>query len=189
MNLGDYRRKCSSYDNHSLFSPDNAEGLKIRNAVCEQGLCDAIAFLEEEHAEVVVFDATNTTVERRKLLHQRVVKEKGFKLFFVESVCDDQTIVESNIRSVKVDSPDYVGFTADAVVDDFKKRIAHYQKQVFDVPNVAVHALVLRHSFSTRPSTKIVRAISASSRSSTPVRKLLSSSTKGTFRVGSSTTS
>lgn len=36
INLGDYRRKCSHYDNHSLFSPDNPEGLKIRNQVNHQ---------------------------------------------------------------------------------------------------------------------------------------------------------
>ena len=52
--------------------------------------------------EVVVFDATNTTRQRRELLRRRVVDEKGFKLFFVESVCDDERIIENNIRSVKV---------------------------------------------------------------------------------------
>ena len=149
INLGDYRRKCSHYDNHSLFSPDNPEGLKIRNQVCNEGLQDAIKYLEEEDGEVVVFDATNTTKDRRKLLYDRIVGEKGFKLFFVESICDDQSIIESNIRAVKVGlfgillknycftrttfgqvtSPDYVGFSADDVVEDFQKRIQHYEKQ------------------------------------------------------------
>ena len=76
INLGDYRRKCSQYDNHSLFNPDNPEGMKIRNQVCDEGLSDAIRYLEEEDGEVVIFDATNTTRERRKLLHKRIVKEK-----------------------------------------------------------------------------------------------------------------
>ena len=74
----------------------------MRNAVCEQGLKDAIHYLENEGGEVVVFDATNTTRERRKLLHERVVKEKGFKLFFVESICDDENIIYTNIKTVKV---------------------------------------------------------------------------------------
>lgn len=51
---------------------------------------------------MVVFDATNTTRERRKLLHDKVVLEKGYKLFFIESICDDESIIDSNIRSVKV---------------------------------------------------------------------------------------
>lgn len=44
-----------------------------------------------------VFDATNSTIERRQLILDIVVKKRGFKLFFVESVCDDPKIVEQNI--------------------------------------------------------------------------------------------
>ena len=102
VNLGDYRRKCSSYDNHNLFSPSNPEGLKIRNQVCDRGLEDAIKFIETEGVEVVVFDATNTTVDRRKLLYEKIVMQYGYKLFFVESICDDESIIDTNIRSVKV---------------------------------------------------------------------------------------
>jgi hypothetical protein len=43
-------------------------------------------------------------------LYEKVVVEKGFKLFFVESICFDQSIIESNIREVKVMSPDYASF-------------------------------------------------------------------------------
>ena len=32
------------------------------------------------------------------MIHDIVVKKMGFKLFFVESVCDDPQIVEQNIR-------------------------------------------------------------------------------------------
>ena len=129
INLGDYRRKCTNYQDHNIFSPDNADGLRIRNQVCEEGLKDAIKYLEEEGGEVVVFDATNTTRDRRKLLHQRVVKEKGFKLFFIESICTDEKIIDANIRSCKVTSPDYVGCSEREVVEDFKKRIQHYVDQ------------------------------------------------------------
>ena len=58
--------------------------------------------------KVAVFDATNTTRERRKFLHNQIVVERGFKLFFVESICDDDSIIESNIKEVKMASPDYV---------------------------------------------------------------------------------
>lgn len=44
-----------------------------------------------------MFDATNSTIERRQLILEIVVKKRGFKLFFVESVCDDPKIVEQNI--------------------------------------------------------------------------------------------
>lgn len=44
-----------------------------------------------------VFDATNSTMERRKMIHDIVVNKWGYKLFFVESICDDPTIIEQNI--------------------------------------------------------------------------------------------
>ena len=74
-----------------------------------------------------MFDATNTTRDRRRLLYQRIVVEKGYKLFFVESICNDDSIIESNIKEVKTASPDYTNIAEDCVMEDFKKRIAHYQ--------------------------------------------------------------
>ena len=59
-------------------------------------------YLENENGEVAVFDATNTTKKRRRTLYETIVVEKGFKLFFVESICFDESIIESNIREVKV---------------------------------------------------------------------------------------
>ena len=52
-----------------------------------------------------VFDATNSTADRRRMIHEIVVKKMGYKLFFVESVCDDPKIIEQNIMvSVIYDS-------------------------------------------------------------------------------------
>ena len=45
-----------------------------------------------------VFDATNSTRERRQTIYDVVVTKMGFKLFFVESLCDDPEIVEANIK-------------------------------------------------------------------------------------------
>ena len=53
---------------------------------------------------------------------------QGYKLFFVESLCDDDKIVDSNIREVKVTSPDYVTYKSDQVYKDFVERIKHYEK-------------------------------------------------------------
>ena len=64
--------------------------------------------LIDDDGEVAVFDATNTTRERRKFLHHQIVVTRGYKLFFVESICDDASIIESNIKEVKIASPDYV---------------------------------------------------------------------------------
>ena len=55
--------------------------------------------------------------------------EKGYKLFFVESICNDDSIIESNIKEVKTASPDYTNFDEASVLNDFKKRIGHYQAE------------------------------------------------------------
>ena len=119
----------SKYSSHEIFNPENQDGLAFREKICEAGLQDVLEWLSLEQNEVAVFDATNTTRERRKYLYQRVVKEKGFKLFFVESICNDPKIIEANILEVKVTSPDYKHFDKEQVLNDFLERIKHYEKR------------------------------------------------------------
>ena len=130
FNLGDYCRSMESkYSSHKTFNPENQDGLAFREKICEQGLQDVLEWLSQEQNEVAVFDATNTTRERRRYLYQRVVVEKGFKLFFVESICNDPEIIEANILEVKVTSPDYKHFDKEQVLKDFLERIKHYEKR------------------------------------------------------------
>uniref|UniRef100_A0A8C7QVB4 6-phosphofructo-2-kinase/fructose-2,6-biphosphatase 1 n=2 Tax=Oncorhynchus mykiss TaxID=8022 RepID=A0A8C7QVB4_ONCMY len=100
FNLGQYRREAvQSYKNFEFFRPDNEE----------------------------VFDATNTTRERRISIVS-FSKEKGYKVFFVESICDDPDIIAQNITEVKVSSPDYVNCDKDEAQADFLKRIECYKQ-------------------------------------------------------------
>ena len=46
---------------------------------------------------VAVYDATNTTKSRRELLYHLVVEKMGYKLFFIESICEAPKIIETNI--------------------------------------------------------------------------------------------
>lgn len=96
---------------------------------------DVLHWLQHENGEVAVFDATNTTRARRKYLYDKVVIEKGFKLFFIESLCNDDRIIDTNIKEVKVTSPDYQhqGYSPDQVVEDFKERIRHYETQYEEI--------------------------------------------------------
>lgn len=75
--------------------------MAIRTQCAKDALNDVCRWLERSDGEVAVFDATNSTVERRRLIRDIVVR-KGFKLFFVESVCNDPEIVEQNIMEVCV---------------------------------------------------------------------------------------
>lgn len=73
----------------------------------------------------------------------------GYKLFFVESVCDDPSIIESNIRQVKINSPDYVGMDKEAAVEDFLQRIEHYHDQYQTLDEIAEDGLSFMKIFNT----------------------------------------
>jgi 6-phosphofructo-2-kinase/fructose-2,6-biphosphatase 2 len=76
---------------------------------------------------VQVFDATNTTRDRRRMIHSIVVEKMGYKLLFVESICNDPKIVQATIKEVKVNSPDYKDVENETVLNDFLLRIQHYE--------------------------------------------------------------
>jgi 6-phosphofructo-2-kinase/fructose-2,6-biphosphatase 2 len=50
------------------------------------------------------------------------------RLMFVESVCDNEELVLSNILDVKVSSPDYVGQDPEKAASDFRDRLRLYEK-------------------------------------------------------------
>uniref|UniRef100_A0A8C8MBG8 6-phosphofructo-2-kinase domain-containing protein n=1 Tax=Oncorhynchus tshawytscha TaxID=74940 RepID=A0A8C8MBG8_ONCTS len=75
---------------------------------------------------VAVFDATNTTRERRETI-TAFAEQNGFKVFFVESVCEDPEVIAENIVQVKLGSPDYTNCNTEEAMEDFKKRIKCYE--------------------------------------------------------------
>ena len=77
--------------------------------------------------DVAIYDATNHTRERRDEIRRRC-NAAGIDLFFIENVCSDEEMVESNIRATKVGSPDYADQDPEAAADDFRHRIKHYEK-------------------------------------------------------------
>ncbi|XP_073745352.1 6-phosphofructo-2-kinase/fructose-2,6-bisphosphatase 1 isoform X6 [Callorhinus ursinus] len=136
FNLGQYRREAVSYKNYEFFLPDNMEALHIRKDCVSfsiffrqcalAALKDVHDYLSHEEGHVAVFDATNTTRERRSLILQ-FAKEHGYKVFFIESICNDPGIIAENIRQVKLGSPDYTDCDREKVLEDFLKRIECYE--------------------------------------------------------------
>ncbi|XP_066526570.1 6-phosphofructo-2-kinase/fructose-2,6-bisphosphatase 2 isoform X3 [Hoplias malabaricus] len=127
FNLGVYRREAvRSYKSYDFFRHDNEEAMRIRKHCALVALQDVKTYLNEEGGQIAVFDATNTTRERRDLILD-FVKENSFKVFFVESVCDDPDVIAANILEVKVSSPDYPEAHRERVMDDFLKRIECYK--------------------------------------------------------------
>ncbi|KAF3855898.1 hypothetical protein F7725_016621 [Dissostichus mawsoni] len=128
FNVGQYRREfVKIYKSFEFFRPDNEEGLKIRRQCASAALNDVRQYLTEEGGQVAVsFDATNTTRERRETIIQ-FAEQNGFKVFFVESVCEDPDVIQENIVQVKLSSPDYTNCNTEEAVEDFLKRIKCYE--------------------------------------------------------------
>uniref|UniRef100_A0A5F9C2K8 6-phosphofructo-2-kinase/fructose-2,6-biphosphatase 1 n=2 Tax=Oryctolagus cuniculus TaxID=9986 RepID=A0A5F9C2K8_RABIT len=126
FNLGQYRREAVSYKNYEFFLPDNMEALLIRKQCALAALKDVHNYLSHEEGHVAVFDATNTTRERRTLILQ-FAKEHGYKVFFIESICNDPGVIAENIKQVKLGSPDYIDCDREKVLEDFLKRIECYE--------------------------------------------------------------
>uniref|UniRef100_A0A8C7S8A9 6-phosphofructo-2-kinase/fructose-2,6-biphosphatase 4b n=1 Tax=Oncorhynchus mykiss TaxID=8022 RepID=A0A8C7S8A9_ONCMY len=127
FNVGQYRRECVKiYKSFEFFRPDNEEGLKIRRQCALTALNDVRQYLSVEAGQVAVFDATNTTRQRRGTI-TRFAEQNGFKVFFVESVCEDPDVIAENIVQVKLGSPDYIDCNTEEVVEDFMKRIKCYE--------------------------------------------------------------
>ncbi|XP_064966223.1 6-phosphofructo-2-kinase/fructose-2,6-bisphosphatase-like isoform X3 [Musa acuminata AAA Group] len=127
FNVGKYRRlKLGTNQSADFFRGDNPEGLEARNEVAALAMEDMIAWMQEG-GQVGIFDATNSTRKRRNMLMK--MAEGKCKIIFLETICNDEHIIERNIRLKIQQSPDYAeepDFQAGML--DFKERLANYEK-------------------------------------------------------------
>ncbi len=126
FNVGNYRRKfLGASQPADFFAPNNVEGRKVLNDLAMQALDDMLAWLAEG-GEVGIFDATNSSNDRRRIVEARC-RKAGVPLVFIESFCNDATVIEANVRDTKLKSLDYVSMDPDTAAHDFVRRIAHYE--------------------------------------------------------------
>ncbi|KXN86512.1 hypothetical protein AN958_09984 [Leucoagaricus sp. SymC.cos] len=126
VSLGDYRRKTlggaqklpPDYFSLGARSPETEKLRKGVSDSCEELIWDFF----ESGGQVVIYDANNGTRAAREALAAKFDK-KGIHIIFLESLCDKQEIIERNIRSVKISSPDYKGWDPDKAVEDYYGRI------------------------------------------------------------------
>jgi 6-phosphofructo-2-kinase len=113
----------------NFFDPSNTRAAQLREQCAMETLDDLLDYILKGSGSVGIFDATNSTLARRKLIMERIRKRAGPELnvLFVESVCRDQNLLESNMR-LKLSGPDYQDKDPYAALEDFKKRVAIYEK-------------------------------------------------------------
>src|SRR5260221_1499613 len=127
VNVGDYRRaRAGAKQPAAYFAPDNAETREERIGFAMAALDDLLDWFKKG-GEVGIYDATNTERSRRNVIRERCASA-GVKVLFVETICDDEQIIEANVRNNKLGLPDYAGMDAEAAFRDFRSRIAHYER-------------------------------------------------------------
>ena len=127
FNVGSYRRNDMPQPTADFFDIGNAEGERLRQAAAEAAVRDMLSWFESEHGVVAVLDATNSTKNRRHWVSEHC-KKAGITTMFVESICNDENLIMSNIREVKTTSPDYKGQDPELAAQDFRNRIRNYEK-------------------------------------------------------------
>lgn len=94
---------------------------------------------QESKRRVAIFDATNTTCNRRFALAQRARKENVF-LLFVESICDDEDVLQRNYE-LKLRNDDYKDIDPETARADFMSRVRAYER-VYEVRTQCLTALM-----------------------------------------------
>ncbi|KAK7463099.1 hypothetical protein VKT23_007684 [Stygiomarasmius scandens] len=130
VSLGDYRRKTlggaqklpPDYFTLGDKSPETIELRKKVSAGCEKLIWDFF-----ENGQVVIYDANNGTRAARHAVAEKFAKE-DIHVIMLESMCDNNEIIEANIRSVKISSPDYRDWDPDQAVKDYYRRIEDHEK-------------------------------------------------------------
>jgi 6-phosphofructo-2-kinase/fructose-2,6-biphosphatase 2 len=85
-----------------------------------EALEDALRYLERG-GEIAILDGTNTTFDRRQMIRDRVAKENGYDILWIESIASNDKITSAQLEELK-HSPDFLGQS------DYTRRLELYQK-------------------------------------------------------------
>ncbi|MCE2391718.1 MAG: histidine phosphatase family protein [Proteobacteria bacterium] len=146
FNAGELRRhKLGTGYSAAFFDPGNADGQRALEAMARESFGQLTDWLLRE-GRIGIFDATNTTRERREWI-RKLCDGRGLEPVFVEVINDDPAAIEENIRANKLGSPDYEGTPLAEAVRDFRRRIAHYERAYVQVddPEGSYLKLIDRH--------------------------------------------
>ncbi|QEU58957.1 Pfk26 [Kluyveromyces lactis] len=134
FNVGNTRRQFAKEHNmkeqdSKFFDPDDEHSKMLRNKWALDTLDQLLEYLLNGPGSVGIFDATNSTKERRRMILKKIHERNKFiKVLFLESICSDKETVEKNIR-MKLLGPDYKGKDPESSLSDFKGRLSNYMKK------------------------------------------------------------
>jgi len=147
-------RTKSGACNANFFDQNNEEAIRIRQLAADLALKDMLNWLDEVGEEeelymsntphsprravarerTAIFDATNSTKARRKWILEECTSiekraDKPTGIVFVETICDDEELLEENFRFKVINSPDFRGMTEVEAITDLRERVKKYEEQ------------------------------------------------------------
>ncbi|EEB08196.1 6-phosphofructo-2-kinase [Schizosaccharomyces japonicus yFS275] len=129
FNAGNLRRKQQAHDSSAaFFDPTVPANARLLDEYASQTLEALIHWLQHENGIVGIFDATNSTLERRKSIVERLQDLPYVTVLFIESVCSDEQLLASNMM-LKLRGPDYKGKDPQQSLLDFQNRVRMYEKK------------------------------------------------------------
>lgn len=119
---------CDTSHAADFFDANNKDNFHLREKWAKETLDHLLDFLLLEDGNVGIFDATNTTKERRSWIIETINKRTHgtVKILFLESICNDPQLIEKNIH-LKLQGPDYRSMDAKLALEDFKGRLVNYE--------------------------------------------------------------
>jgi 6-phosphofructo-2-kinase len=95
-------QSSSDGQNADFFGPENVNASRLREQLAMETLDEVLDHLIQGGGSVSLFDATNSTVERRNSLVQRIrLRSSKVQIMFLESQCFDSAVSYSS-KSRKV---------------------------------------------------------------------------------------
>ena len=142
FNVGSYRRSQGMQGASSkFFSATNNEGKIVREKMAMAVQDEMYKWLQagtiSNEQRIAIFDATNTTINRRYALTQRSRKENVF-LLFVESICNDTEVLQRNYE-LKLQNEDYKNMDPIKARKDFEARVKAYEAQYETIEDYEDH--------------------------------------------------
>ncbi|GAB5586301.1 hypothetical protein Unana1_01201 [Umbelopsis nana] len=125
FSVGNYRRERLGSMPNSWFDPKNTTAKANRVKIANDCLEDLIKWVTVDGGQVAVYDANSESTERRQYIFDRLT-EMQIQPVFIESICNKTEVIQANIRSVKISSPDYIGWDPEEAVKDFEQRIQQH---------------------------------------------------------------
>jgi 6-phosphofructo-2-kinase len=112
----------------AFFDPKNTAAAQLREKVALETLDELLNYVLYDGGSVGILDATNSTLSRRKAVLDRIRQVAGNEIgvVFLESVCNDQKLLEANMR-LKLQGPDYKETDPVKALADFKLRVKMYE--------------------------------------------------------------